>query len=71
MHGELTEAEHEFREVLRLDAGNAEALANLGSIYYLRSNWAAAAKELRRCHCNTSGFVESTNATRTLRTSHG
>jgi Flp pilus assembly protein TadD len=46
VHGDLPGAEREFREVLKIDAGNAEAHANLGSIYYLRKDWAAAAEQL-------------------------
>jgi tetratricopeptide (TPR) repeat protein len=46
VHGDLPAAEREFREVLKIDAENAEAHANLGSIYYLRKDWAAASEQL-------------------------
>ena len=47
VRGDLSGAEREFREVLRLNAGNAEAYANLGSIYYLRKDWTAASEQLQ------------------------
>jgi len=45
VRGDLSTADREFREVLRLDAGNAEAHANLASIQYLRNDWKAASEE--------------------------
>jgi tetratricopeptide (TPR) repeat protein len=44
--GNLQNAEREFYAVLQTDAGNVEAHANLGSIYYLEKLWKKSAKEL-------------------------
>src|SRR5690242_15412330 len=45
--GHLPEAAREFQLVLRLNPGNAEASANLGSIYFLQQNWSAGAEALQ------------------------
>jgi tetratricopeptide (TPR) repeat protein len=45
--GHLPEAAQEFQTVLRLDPGNAESEANLGSIYFLQQNWNAADEALQ------------------------
>lgn len=47
LRGDLADAEQEFHRVLRLNPGNAEANANLGSIYFLQRNWNAAADSLQ------------------------
>jgi tetratricopeptide (TPR) repeat protein len=45
--GHLAEAAREFQLVLRLNPGNGEANANLGSIYFLQRNWKAAEEALQ------------------------
>ncbi len=46
LRGNLTEAETQFKQVLQTNPGNVDANANLGSIYFLRQNWAASADRL-------------------------
>ena len=47
LQGNFTEAEPQFKQVLQMNPGNVDANANLGSIYFLQQNWAAAADRLR------------------------
>ena len=41
-HGELDEAEHDFRQVLLIDPQSGGAFANLGVVYMRRKQWAKA-----------------------------